>query len=113
MLTQGQTRWSTPLFVTMLSPSFYSAMARSMLAGERAVEPMTARVRRTLGRNWRWVRALTERYVQKFGSHIRPRQRDVVEFLKLDDGLRDAKARHKGKLRIAEWLAEPMRMQPA
>ena len=113
MLTQGQTRWSIPLFFDMLSPSFYSAMARSMLAGEPAVEAMTARVRRTLGRNWRWVQTLAERYVGKFGSHVRPTQRDVVEFLKTDVGLRDAEARHKGKLRIAEWLAEPMRMQPA
>jgi RNA-directed DNA polymerase len=97
----------------MLSPSFYSAMARSMLAGEPAVEAMTARLRRTLGRNWRWVRALAERYVLRFGAQIRPWQRDVVEFLRLDDGLHDAEARHKGKLRIAEWLTEPMRMQPA
>jgi len=84
-----------------------------MLAGEPAIEAMTSRVRRTLGRNWRWVRALAERYVRRFGSDIRPRQRDVVKFLKLDDGLRDAEATHKGKLRIAEWLTEPIRMQPA
>ena len=97
----------------MLSPSFYSALARTILAGEPAVEAVAARVRGTLGENWRWIRGLAVRYVQKFGSQTRPRRRDVVEFLCLDEGLRYATAKYKGKLRIAQWISEPVRMQPA
>jgi len=113
MIAQGQTRWSIPLFLAMLSPSSYSAVARSILAGEPAADAITARVRRTLGRNWRWVRGLAQRYVREFGSQVRPRRRDVIEFLLADEGLRDAERKYKGELRIAQWLAEPARMQPA
>ena len=97
----------------MFSASFYSALARSILAGEAAVESIAARVRRTLGARWRWIRTLAERYVEAFGAQVRPRRGDVVAFLKADDGLRYAEVKYKGKLRIAEWLTEPIRMQPA
>jgi RNA-directed DNA polymerase len=97
----------------MLSASFYSALARSILAGEAAVEPIAARVRRTLGARWRWTRTLAQRYVSAFGVQIRPKRGEVVAFLKADDGLRYAEVKYKGKLRIAEWLTEPIRMQPA
>jgi len=96
----------------MLSPSFYSALARSILAGEPAVNAVAARVRRTLGENWRWIRTLAERYEQVFGSGTRPRRREVMEFLWADNGLHHAKHKYKDKLRIAEWVAEPARMQP-
>jgi len=72
-----------------------------------------ARMRRTLGRNWRWVRSLAVRYEQALGGGVRPRHRDVVAFLKADDGLQYAVLRYKGELRIAEWVTEPARMQPA
>jgi hypothetical protein len=97
----------------MLVPSFYSAMARSILAGEAAVDSIVARVHGTLGRKWRWARGLAVRYVSAFGSQVRPRRRDVVEFLWADEGLRYAEHTYKGKLRIAQWVAEPARMQPA
>lgn len=97
----------------MLSNSFYSALARSILVGETAAEPIAARVRGTLGKNWRWVRTLAERYVQAFGAEVRPKRRDVVQFLRADEGLRYAEVKYKGTLRIARWLTEPARMQPA
>jgi len=112
MVTQGQTRWSIPLFLAMLSPSFYSALARSILAGEAAVEPINTRLRGTLGAKWRWIRGLALRYVSRFGSETRPRRRDVVEFLLADEGLHDAAVKYKGKLRIAQWLIAPAGMQP-
>ena len=103
----------------MLNPTFYSALARSILAGEAAVEPVTARMRGTLDANWRWVRSVAVRYVKKFGaqepqagSAVRPRRRDVVAFLQADEGLRYAEHKYKGKLRIAEWVTEPAQMQP-
>jgi len=67
MVSQGQTRWSIPpVLIAMLSPSFYSALARSILSGEPAADAVAARMRRTLGENWRWIRTLAERYVRAF-----------------------------------------------
>ena len=83
-----------------------------MLAGEPLADPVTARVRRTLGRNWRWVRGLAARYEQAFGGSARPRRSDVVGFLKADDGLHSAAFKYKGELRIAEWIAAPPVMHP-
>jgi hypothetical protein len=97
----------------MLSPSFYSALARSILSGAAEPNAIAARVRRTLGQNWRWVSGLAGRYVRAFGSQIRPRRRDVIEFLKSDEGLHYAKARYRKELRIAVWVGEPALMQPA
>lgn len=97
----------------MLNPPFYSALARSILAGEPAVEPIATRIHATLGRKWRWVRGLAVRYVTVFGAQIRPRRKNVVEFLRADEGLRYAEHKYKGKLRIAQWVTEPARMQPA
>ncbi len=96
----------------MLNASFYSALARSILAGEPAAEAIAARVRRTLGRNWRWARGLATRYERGFGSQARPKRRDVIEFLRADDGLRYAEAKYKRELRIAEWVTGPAVMQP-
>jgi len=97
----------------MLNPSFYSAVARSILAEEAAVDPTVARLRMTLGARWRWIRTLAQRYVRRFGDQVRPKRRDVVEFLRTDAGLRYAEHKYKGKLRIAQRLAAPARMQPA
>jgi hypothetical protein len=113
VLTQGQTRWSIPLFFTpMLSSGFYSALARSILAGEPEADAVAARIRRTLGENWRWIRSLAERYAREFGGKTRPTRRDVIEFLRTDEGLNYAKYKYREKLRIANWVAEPARMQP-
>jgi RNA-directed DNA polymerase len=104
----------------MLKPSYYSAMARSILEGESSVDAITKRLWRTLGRKWRWIRPLGRRYVLAFaaeatgaGVQVRPRRRDVVAFLKADQGLRDAEHRYKGEIQIAEWLTAPAGMQPA
>jgi RNA-directed DNA polymerase len=104
----------------MLSPSFYSALARSILAGESSIEAVSARMRRTLGRNWRWTRPLAQRFVGAFaarGVHdqlqVRARRRDVVAFLRADEGLHAAVLKYNGEVRIAEWLAAPAAMQPA
>jgi len=97
----------------MLIPSFYSAVARSILAGEPAADAITVRVRQTLGRNWRWVRGLASRYVEAFGVQARPQRREVIQFLKADDGLRVAEHKYKGELRISEWVTGSTSMQPA
>jgi retron-type reverse transcriptase len=96
----------------MPSTSFYSALARSILAGEPAADSVAARIRRTLGENWRWIGNLAERYARAFGGKTRPKRRDVIEFLRADSGLNYAKYKYRDKLRIAEWVTEPARMEP-
>jgi hypothetical protein len=90
-----------------------SALARSLLAGEATVEAITAHACRTLGRNWRWVRPLAQRYLKTFGRGIRPRRRDVVKFLRGDDGLQRAFLKYGSELQIKDWLAAPQQMLPA
>jgi RNA-directed DNA polymerase len=96
----------------MPSPAFYSTLARSFLAGEASLEPIVARASQTLGRNWRWLRPLGRRYLNAFGSGARPRRRNVIRFLKEDEGLFDAVGRYRAEIRIAGWKPELHRMQP-
>ena len=69
-------------------------------------------MRRTLGENWRWIGNLAGRYARAFDGKTRPKRRDVIEFLRADDGLIYAKYKYRDKLRIAEWVTEPARMEP-
>jgi RNA-directed DNA polymerase len=97
----------------MLSYSILRALARSILAGEATVDGIVARASRTLGRRWRWLRPLARRYVDAMSGRVRPRQRDVVEFLDNDRGVRRAWAEHFDELSVETWLTEPQQMQPA
>src|SRR4029077_15534403 len=56
--------------------------------------------------------ALAARYVEKFGAGVRPRQREVVQFLSRDKGFGRARSKYFDQLWVAEWLNEPQRMQP-
>jgi RNA-directed DNA polymerase len=96
----------------MANPLLLAALARSFLAGESTVEGIVARSRRTLGRNWRWLRPLARRYVETFAGETRPRQRDVVEFFLKDPGFRRARSKHFDELSVERWLLEPQQMQP-
>jgi RNA-directed DNA polymerase len=88
-----------------------SVLARSLLAGGPPVDEVHARAVRTLGRPWRWLRPLAQRYVENFGGGTRPRHRDVVRFLLEDEGFRRARAKYRGELSVAEWIAKPQPMQ--
>ena len=94
----------------MPNRALVNVLARSFLAGEPAGEPIVARGARTLGKPWRWLRPLARRYVASVAGRVRPRHRDVVQFLRQDPGF--ARAQSKHKLSIADWLSEPQRMQP-
>jgi hypothetical protein len=96
----------------MANPLLLAALARSFLADESTVEGIVARSRRTLGRNWRWLRPLARRYVETFAGETRPRQRDVVEFFLKDPGFRRARSKHFDELFVERWLLEPQQMQP-
>lgn len=97
----------------MPAAALISALSRSLLAGEPDADGAHERAVRTLGRPWRWLHPLAERYAALFGSGIRPRHRDVVRFLRQDEGFSRARAKYRGQISIAEWLSEPQRMQPA
>jgi hypothetical protein len=112
MLTQGQIRWSTPPLYLMLKSSLVAALARSFLAGEFSVEDAVVRGSQTLGRTWLWLRPLARRYVGAFRGRVRPRQRDVVEFLVHDRGFQQAWSKHQNELSIAHWLTETQEMRP-
>lgn len=96
----------------MPAPALISVLARSLLSGDASAGEAQARVARTLGRSWRWLPALALRYAEQFGGRARPRHREVLRFLLSDPGFSRARARYGSEISIAEWIAEPQRMQP-
>ena len=83
-----------------------------MLAGEATVEGIVARASRTFARRWRWLRPLARRYLDAMAGRVRPRQRDVVQFLEDDPGARRAWTEHADELSVAHWSTDPQQMQP-
>jgi RNA-directed DNA polymerase len=96
----------------MLSSLLLNQFARSVLAGEATVEQIVARCSRTLGKAWRWLPPVAQRYVDHYAGKTRPRQQEVVEFLRQDRKFLRAWRRHSKNLFIAEWMTEPHQMQP-
>lgn len=92
--------------------SILAALARSILAGEPTVDAIVARTSRTLGRRWRWLRPLARRYVDAMSDGVRPRHRDVVQFLLEDRGFARASGAHSEALFVEHWLTDPQEMQP-
>jgi RNA-directed DNA polymerase len=76
-------------------------------------DAIVARCQRTTGRKWRWLPGLARRYVEIFGDKLRPRQREVVQFLIADEGFQRASKLYRSQLEVAHWAVEPQRMQPA
>jgi RNA-directed DNA polymerase len=99
-------------FSVMLRSSLLRVLATSILAGESTVEHIIVRVNQTLGRSWRWVPPLSQRYVKAFAGRTRPRRRDVVQFLRHDPGFLRAWSKHFHELWVEQWLTEQQRMQP-
>ncbi|HEY2466299.1 MAG TPA: reverse transcriptase family protein [Terracidiphilus sp.] len=97
----------------MPGPSFYAALAKSILAGHVSADAIVARLSFTLGREWRWLRPLVRRYHAKFGQGTRPRSRDVAKFLDQDSGLARALHLYRNQIQIAAWVTPSQQMQPA
>jgi len=89
-----------------------NALARSFLSGEASVDPIIERAAQLLGRNWRWLRPVARRYVERFAEKVRPARRSVAAFLLADTTFQRAWIRRAGQLRIAERIAATGGMQP-
>lgn len=113
MVTQGQTRWSASPHTLMHGPGFYQALANSILPGEASADAIAARLTNTLGHCWRWIRPLVRRYHTHFGTELRPRRRDVVRFLRRDEGLARALSHPREPVRMAAWIPPASTMQPS
>ena len=92
--------------------SLVRALARSFLAGEQNIDSIAARAGQTLGRDWRWLRPLSQRYLAAIAGLTRPRHRDVVRFLLADRNFARAWSRHYYEISFATWMTEPPQMQP-
>jgi hypothetical protein len=88
------------------------ALARALLAGEPTIELLVYRCSLTLSKSFRWLRPLSQRYLNKFGTGTRPRQRTVVEFLRNDSGLKRARSKYFDALSVQQWLTASQGMQP-
>ena len=96
----------------MQDPLFLWTLARCFLGGEPTVEKIVERGNAMLGRRWRWLPSLANRYVTAFGRQTRPREQDVVRFFRDDAGLRRVRAKHQHELLVEHLLTDPQQMQP-
>jgi len=85
-------------------------LADALLAGDPTPELLVQRCFRTLGRRWRWIAPLAQRYLEKFGRSARPRRRDVIQFLRADIQLRRALSKHAEEMSRAEIKSRPQQM---
>ena len=83
----------------MLNLSFIRVLARAFLAGGLQLEDIVAHANLALGRAWPWLpplaqRYLQERYLQGKLGEIRPRLKDVAQFLADDLCFQQAALKH-------------------
>ena len=86
-------------------------LARSFLAGGTP-QRMAERSGNSLGRSWRWLGPLATRYRERFAGSTRPSRQEAVAFLRKDQGLREAWAKHRKSIAVAQWIPSPAVMQP-
>jgi RNA-directed DNA polymerase len=87
-------------------------LASAILAGEQTLDQVVARATRTLGRPWRWLKPLAQRYFKVQEGRTRPRHRDVIAFLLRDEGFSAARSKYSRELSIEQYLNEPQYMLP-
>jgi RNA-directed DNA polymerase len=80
----------------------------SVLCSETASDVLIDRLAQLLGKRWRFLTPLVERYRLRFVNRVRPRRREVVRFLLEDRAFR----KRIRRLQAGEWLAEPPPMEP-
>ena len=90
----------------MFDYSIATALATAFLSGVWDAEAAAARGAWTLGHKWRWLGPLAGRMVRHFAGPTRPRHRDVVDFLLLDDGYGNAFERHGPRVKVVHRIGE-------
>jgi len=70
-------------------PPLLNQIANAFVQGERRVEDTVDRLTNVLGRRWRFLTPLVERYFRAF-PNPRPRRREVLRFLREDRVFRRA-----------------------
>jgi len=111
-LSQRQTRWSISLFRPPPNPALFHVLARCFLCGGSDRDEIARRAETALGHPWRWLRFVAQRYVAEFGLKLRPRQTEVVAFLRSDPGFKRAWRRHGPQIAIQSWITGPQPMLP-
>ena len=76
------------------------------------MEQLIQRGGKTLGKRWPWLRPLARRYTEVFAGRVRPREREIIQFLASQAEFREAWSRRDGKISVACWPTEPQKMQP-
>lgn len=103
------TRWSTPLASTQSKSLLVEALARAFVEAWPHEDATVARAAELLGREWRWLRPVAQRYVQRFAGPAAPRRRAVAEFLLADAAFK--RAWEKRDLRIVQFVREQAEMR--
>jgi RNA-directed DNA polymerase len=109
---QSETRWSDPPPDPMLNAAFVNVLANTILSGEQEKDAIVSRLGYVLGRSWRWIRPLTDRYLETFTGRTRPRRREVVSFLRRDRDFAEACQRYGQQIKILHRIAGPQWMRP-
>src|SRR5579884_1012430 len=91
---------------------FARSLAASFLGGEQTADRAAERATRTLGRPWKWLQPLAERYVEAFTGATRPTHYDVISFLEHDGEFQRVWRKYRRKISIEHWVPEPSRMLP-
>jgi RNA-directed DNA polymerase len=89
-----------------------SALAVAFVAGNAGADEIVERGKRALGRRWRWLEPIAQRYAEKYAAQVRPRRGEVIQFLSRDPGFQRAWAKHAAELRIAQWATGMQQMRP-
>ena len=84
--------------------SIVGALASAFLGGDLGVRAVAERGAIALGRRWRWLRPLSERYVRHYSGKIPPSKADVVRFLLDDTGFANARLKYARTLRVDHWV---------
>ena len=96
----------------MFDDSIVMALASAFLGGVWQADAAASRGAYALGHSWRWLGPLARRVIENFVGPTRPRLRDVVQFLSLDEGFASAFESHGPRVKVVHWIGESPLMQP-
>jgi hypothetical protein len=95
----------------MESDDILHALAAALAAGDGSRQEMMDRCARLLGRPWRWLGPLSDRFLAQYAGRTRPRHCDAIQFLRQDRGFQQVWRRPS--LRLEHSISEPAKMHAA